>query len=68
MYLEEVTYYSNTCFPQFTPINYLLDKSYWSSSDDFKAVMLAELPAIFRKYNIPLQNDDLILFLILMII
>lgn len=63
MYLEEVTYYSNTCFPQFTPINYLLDKSYWGSSDDFKAVMLAELPAIFRKYNIPLQNDDLILFL-----
>ena len=63
MYLEEITYYPNVCFPQFTPINYLLDKACQGSSDDFKAVMLSELPAIFKKYNIPLHHDDLILFL-----
>lgn len=63
MYLEEITYYPNSCYSQFTPINYLLDISYQSSSDDFKAVMLAEVPAIFKKYNIPLHHDDLVLFL-----
>ena len=62
MYLEEITYYPNVCFPQFTPINFLLDKACEGSSDDFKAVMLSELPAIFKKYNIPLHYDDLILF------
>ncbi len=62
MYLEEITYYPNVCFPQFTPINFLLDKACQASSDDFKAVMLSELPAIFKKYNIPLHHDDLILF------
>ena len=60
MYLEEVTYYKNICFPQFTPINYLL---YSEQDDDIKAIILSELPAIFKKYNIPLRNDDLILFL-----
>ena len=63
MYLEEITYYKNICCPQFTPINYLLDKACHGSSDDFKAVMLSELPVIFEKYNIPLHHDDLILFL-----
>ena len=62
MYLEEITYYPNVCFPQFTPINYLLDKACQGSSDDFKTVMLSELPAIFKKHNIPLHYDDLILF------
>lgn len=63
MYLEEITYYKNMCCPQFTPINFLLDKACEGSSDDFKAVMLSELPAIFKKYNITLCKNDLILFL-----
>lgn len=60
MYLEEITYYKNICFPQFTPINYLL---YSEQDDNIKAIILSELPAIFKKYNIPLHHDDLILFL-----
>ena len=63
MYLEEITYYKNMCCPQFTPINFLPDKACEGSSDDFKAVMLSELPAIFKKYNITLCKNDLILFL-----
>ena len=60
MYLEEITYYKNMCCPQFTPINYLL---YNEHNDDIKAIILSELPAIFKKYNIPLCHDDLTLFL-----
>jgi len=46
MYLEEITYYKNICFPQFTPINYLL---YSEQDDNIKAIILSELPAIFKK-------------------
>ena len=60
MYLEEITYYKNIFCPQFTPINYLL---YSEQDDDIKTIILSELPAIFKKYNIPLHHDDLILFL-----
>ena len=63
MYLEEITYYKNMCCPQFTPINYLFDREYCFDNDNAKAVMLSELPAIFKKYNIPLCRDDLLLFL-----
>lgn len=64
MYLEEITCYKNKCCPQFTPINYLLNIEWcFHNNDDVKAVMLSELPAIFKKYNIPLCHDDLTSFL-----
>lgn len=63
MYLEEITYYRNSCCPQFTPINYLLETPGFFHSDDEKAVMLSELPAIFKKHNIPLCRYEFLLFL-----
>ena len=62
MYLEEITYYRNSCCPQFTPINYLLETPGFFHSDDEKAVMLSELPAIFKKHNIPLCRYEFLLF------
>lgn len=64
MYLEEITYYKNICCPQFTPINYFLGSaSRFRNNEIAKAVMLSELPVIFKKHNIPLSPLDLILFL-----
>ncbi len=62
MYLEEITYYKNSCCPQFTPINYLLETPGFFHSDVEKAVMLSELPAIFKKHNIPLCRYEFLLF------
>lgn len=63
MYLEEITYYKNMCCPQFTPINYLFESDcFFRDRADTKAVMLSELPAIFKKHNIPLCSYDLLLF------
>ena len=53
MYLEEITYYKNICCPQFTPINYFLGSaSRFRNNEIAKAVMLSELPVIFKKHNI----------------
>ena len=61
MYLEGITNYQNKCYPQFTPINYLFDTK--SLTDDEKSLILSELPAIFRKHNIPLNYNDILLYL-----
>ena len=61
MYLKEITYYINADYPQFTPINYLFDREYLT--EDEKALLISELPAIFKKYNIPLHHNDLLLYL-----
>lgn len=46
MHLEDITYYRNSSYPWFTPINYIFDKK-TNITDLKKALILAELPAIF---------------------
>ena len=61
MHLEDITYYRNSSYPWFTPINYIFDKK-TNITDLKKALILAELPAIFKKYNIRLSKTDFLLF------
>ena len=59
MYLGEITHYRNLYHPEFAPINYLFSRTLMID-EDIKALVLSELAAIFRKYNISLNCSDFI--------
>lgn len=66
--LESMTYYVNEVVWYFTPINYLLKRmdgpfDCLLFKEERKCLLLAQLPIIFKKYNIRIGSHDLELFL-----
>lgn len=66
--LESMTYYVNGNVWYFTPINYLLKRMEGNFDllpfvEERKCLLLAQLPIIFKKYNIRIGSHDLELFL-----
>lgn len=61
--LEPITYSRNSSNPQFTPFNYIVEDNSYKFDSDITAIFLSQLPVIFKKYNIPLYNNDLFLWL-----
>lgn len=64
--LESISYYQNIGVPQFAPINFVLyEIKHWFGQDNFNllgSIIIAQIPSLFSKYNIPLTGNDLILF------
>lgn len=48
--------------PQFFGINFLFD-NYYYKGDIYKSLILSELPALFKKYEIPLNKNDIKLYI-----
>lgn len=67
-FIESMTYYINGDIWYFTPINYLLRRmdgplDCLLFKEERKCLLLAQLPIIFKKYNIRMGKHDLELFL-----